>query len=901
MNDVSDKVGSLGPGAKPSSVPVPLHRVRFVDWSPSAITALALSPIPYQGSTSAARSVLAVGRDNGNIDLCMWCEDTTSGHASVAKGWTPVMTLLGDEHYKIESLAFTVSREAKYGVVGDAYLRLFSSSGGSIVSEHFLPASIAYMGERSIFAQVPDPPKVPTRTLSSHGGAVWSMAASPTGKYLAIGCEDGVVRLIDVGGDAFEHVGTGMHVAPRMTRVASRILSLAWGPPRRNVPSKPKKHVSRQGAIHTDDSDDDEDDDDEDEDVEDEWIDTFLLGGLGNSTAAVWDIMTGQLRSRLTLLKNRQEHTIVWSVAVLRDGTLVTGDSTGRVTFFDARTRIPIPGATFQCHTAGADVLTLCVSADSCAVYSAGVDQKVVEYMHVGHAWTHTGTRRLHAHDIRALAIDPPLNFLSGPASVSSSQSTPTSMSNVPILISGGLDFHLVLTPASHASWRSKQQPNNPVSSSLSTSFADTTQRRVAFVPTNGRDSVVGVAPLKRWIMLRREHSIAIWALGDHESDPWHKVWELELSTRSNLGAAAISADGQFLAVSDLYETKLYSMQATPRRIASLGPAIHGCDVPAPGASALVFTPDSSRLVLCTVHGSYIHIVQLPASATDEPVLLKSFAQHRTKRFAAASAAGSNTPTSASASDGRVLSKGHVLPDLHTTTPLSEPANHKSSAATTTELGSGREVLRDSYAPILLSVVSPDGQWLLTADAARRMHVFHLDTLSYQRALASPVCVPSSACFHPTHPSLLAIALPTNQVLFYDLEADDAPAWEASLRHEVDAQLGRIREPVVGCMWLSGNEGACSLVLYGPTWLCTARPLTTRTSVRKKRRNGQDDPTMGSGESAWSVRTTFKYQPLLYVGAMSTNEPELLVVERPYFALAQSLPPAFYRGAKYGM
>ena len=209
MNDVSDKVGSLGPGAKPSSVPVPLHRVRFVDWSPSAITALALSPIPYQGSTSAARSVLAVGRDNGNIDLCMWCEDTSSGHASVAKGWTPVMTLLGDEHYKIESLAFTVSRDAKYGMGGDAYLRLFSTSGGSIVSEHFLPASIAYMGERSIFAQVPDPPKVPTRTLSSHGGAVWSMAASPTGKYLAIGCEDGVVRLIDVGGDAFEHVGTG--------------------------------------------------------------------------------------------------------------------------------------------------------------------------------------------------------------------------------------------------------------------------------------------------------------------------------------------------------------------------------------------------------------------------------------------------------------------------------------------------------------------------------------------------------------------------------------------------------------------------------------------------------------------------------------------------------------------
>ena len=279
---------------------VPVHRVRFVDWSPSAITALALSPVAWTESAAAGRSVLAIGRDNGNIDLCTWCEGQSG---SIAQGWSPVWTLLGEENYKIESLAFTASA---------SHLRLFSTSGGSIVSEHFLPSSLT--GQQAADT------RTPTRTLSSHGGAIWSMAASPTGKFLAIGCEDGVVRLIDVAGDAFEHVGTGMHVAPRMTRVASRILSLAWGPPRRQMAT----------------SNDSDDDDDE------AWRDTYLLGGLGNSTAAVWDVPTGQLKSRLTVLKNRQEHTIVWSVAVLRDGTLVTGDSTGRVTFFDARTRISV-------------------------------------------------------------------------------------------------------------------------------------------------------------------------------------------------------------------------------------------------------------------------------------------------------------------------------------------------------------------------------------------------------------------------------------------------------------------------------------------------------------------------------------------------------------------------------
>ena len=775
---------------------VPVHRVRFVDWSPSAITALALSPVAWTESPAAGRSVLAIGRDNGNIDLCTWCEGQSG---SIAQGWSPVWTLLGEENYKIESLAFTASA---------SHLRLFSTSGGSIVSEHFLPSSLT--GQQAADT------RTPTRTLSCHGGAIWSMAASPTGKFLAIGCEDGVVRLIDVAGDAFEHVGTGMHVAPRMTRVASRILSLAWGPPRRQMAT----------------SNDSDDDDDE------AWRDTYLLGGLGNSTAAVWDVPTGQLKSRLTVLKNRQEHTIVWSVAVLRDGTLVTGDSTGRVTFFDARTRIPIPGATFQSHTAGADVLTLCVSSDARAVYSAGVDQKVVEYTHVGHAWAHTGTRRLHAHDIRALAMDPPLQL--GPV---------PSPSRVPILLSGGLDFQLVLTPASHASWRA---PNhNPVSSSVSTSFADTVQRRVSFVPAHARDSVVGVAPLHRWIMLRRERSVAIWALRD---ESWSKVWELELRMHSNLGAAAISADGRFLAASDLYETRLYDLgSGTPRRIRSLGEAVHGRNAPAPGASALAFTPDCTRLVLCTAHGSFVHVLQLPTSS-EAPHLLRSFAQHRSTRTAL---------------DGRVLSGGHGQ-----------------AAATPT--------------PIVLAAVSSDGQWLVTADTARRMHVFHLDTLSHQRALATPAYVPSGACFHPTHPSLLALVLPTNQVSFYDLEADgEAPAWEAALRRDLDAALSRIREPVVGCTWLPGPDGHASLCVYGPTWICTARPLTTlsRTS-RKKRRSGH----VVESDDAWSVRTTFRYQPLLYAGVLpSPSGSELLVIERPYFALAPTLPPAFYRGAKYGM
>lgn len=834
-------------------MPLPLHRVRFVDWMPSSITALAFSPVP---PAAQSRCVLAVGRENGNIDLCTWCEDTTTDSASeapLAKGWMVDTTLFGDINYKIEALAFT-----RTVVDGREMLRLFSTSGGSVVTEHFLPWGIACVSEG--VREKPNVHKSATRTLSSLGGAIWSMAASPLGKYLAIGCEDGIVRLIDVSGDEFEHVhstrmqGGDAGDAPRMTRVNSRILSLAWGPPRRVV-----RRAAQASAANRD---SDSSDSDEDED-EEEWREGFLLGGLGNSTVAVWDVATGQLRSRLAVLKNRNEHTIVWSVAVLADGTIVTGDSTGRVTFFDARSRVPIPGATFQCHTAGADVLALCVGSDGRAVYSAGVDQKVAEYTLVSHTWAHTATRRLHAHDIRALAMDPPFDIR---------HAAPTP-ARLPVLVSGGIDFHLVLTPAAPAQRTSYA---NPISSSVSTRFADTTQRRVPFVPQNARAPIAGGAVLsvcaaRRWMVLQRDTSVAIWALGESDEVPWYKVCELQLKTRSNLVAACVSPDGRFLAVSDLYETKLFVLERTdeglaPRRVRTLGAAIHDAPAPAPGASVLAFTPDSSRLVLGTVHGAFLHLVQLAPSGDVQ--LLRSFTQHRQR----------HTPD-----EGR---HGRVL--------AGEARMRKHAGAEPAPLSE-----RDVFATIVLAHVSPDGQWLVSIDSARRMHVFHLDTLSHQRVLASPASLPTSVCFHPERPNVLAVTLPTNQVAFYDMDAGARTgAWERDLRAQLDTHLAKVREPVIGCVWLPGAaRQEATLVLYGPTWICTARHSAAPAPGGTKRRG----EAPAEPADVWSVRTTFKYQPLLAVHAL-TRAPsaELLVVERPYFALAQSLPPSFYRGAKYG-
>ena len=63
---------------------LPLHRCRFPDWSPTAISALAITPPSFNtellgfGGASKERGVLGVGRANGDVELMCW-----GGH----QGW----------------------------------------------------------------------------------------------------------------------------------------------------------------------------------------------------------------------------------------------------------------------------------------------------------------------------------------------------------------------------------------------------------------------------------------------------------------------------------------------------------------------------------------------------------------------------------------------------------------------------------------------------------------------------------------------------------------------------------------------------------------------------------------------------------------------------------------------
>lgn len=81
-------------GTSAMSKSIAVHRCRFVDYSPSPITALAFPPLPLpslKGKKKGERDpkdkfgTLGVGHANGNIDLLEWTGE--EGETQASQAW----------------------------------------------------------------------------------------------------------------------------------------------------------------------------------------------------------------------------------------------------------------------------------------------------------------------------------------------------------------------------------------------------------------------------------------------------------------------------------------------------------------------------------------------------------------------------------------------------------------------------------------------------------------------------------------------------------------------------------------------------------------------------------------------------------------------------------------------
>lgn len=211
-------------------------------------------------------------------------------------------------------------------------------------------------------------------------------------------------------------------------------------------------------------------------------------------------------------------------------------------------------------------------------MYASGVDQRVHEFSLVSVAstdsttsgpprWIHTRSRRLHAHDVRCIAIWPPPQLFPPKLLPRNAARERTA----PVLATGGLDKTLILTPVAPPSLIGTTALN-PFLRGQAPSLEDSFYRRLPYAQLGASGgNLVQAASKARYIMCRYDTKISVWrvqpprpqSLADigipaTPEDAWKKMLDMDLKVDTTLSASAISADGQWMAVSDAYETKLF-------------------------------------------------------------------------------------------------------------------------------------------------------------------------------------------------------------------------------------------------------------------------------------------------------------------------------------------------------
>ena len=296
-----------------------VHRCRFVKWVPESIDAM---------TCNSDGDNIAVARSDGTVEIWRMHSDTK---------WEIESVITGSKDAIISSMWWSTQHQR----------RLFVTSLNGTLWE----IDVSILSRK--------------RIVDSNGGSIWCSGINETTQQLAIGCEDGRIRLFSIEDD-------DLHFSKGFVSTSKRIVSLTW-------------HVENN-VIYT---------------------------GSEDGIIYRWNAITGRNESRITLDTVANNRSVVWSLLVLQDVTLVSGDSFGNLCFWDGEM-----GTLLQKFThLTADILTLCTDSKNSVLYASGVDAQVAEYRSITEAsngssvnrrsWKFSYTNRAHSHDVRALVIAP--------------------------------------------------------------------------------------------------------------------------------------------------------------------------------------------------------------------------------------------------------------------------------------------------------------------------------------------------------------------------------------------------------------------------------------------------------------------------------------------------------------
>ncbi|OUS49586.1 quinon protein alcohol dehydrogenase-like superfamily [Ostreococcus tauri] len=650
-----------------------------------------------------------------------------------------------------------------------------------------------------------------------------------TAQLLAVACDDGCARLLTmVGGDG---VGSGLTHKRAFLRVQGRLLSLAW-------------HPSEE----------------------------LLACGSSRGTVHVMDCVNFNEMRRISVcnvaygahgILNATDENCVWALTYLPDGTLVSGDSDGAVTFWDAKFGTEL--SRHQQHKA--DVLALAATPSGKKVFASGVDSQLAEFEKLDehlekeegyNQWTYTTSKRPHTHDVRALVM----------AATSSADEDG-------ILISGGNDAQLL---AYNAGLFRKQHPV-----------------RVVSVPQRTPISITGVGgPNPPLLLAEHAQWLDVWRIGESRkradkregtmklaAAPAH-VLRAELAGTRHVLCSAISPNGKMIAVSDVQTLRLFEIQSPKDDNDDMTWSITRQDPPAGVTSArlLAFAPDGKHLAAVS-HAGAVNIIDLESWTLCD--VLKS---HLPKHTAAATAL----------------------------------------AAAIRHTGEGDDVVtvKDIAVPVVNHVqVSGDNQWLvvvtarganetdravdgLTQTIGGGVHVYNFDTMKLHVSLPPPKTHsswPPISAVAISSGGVLALAGPSNALFTYDIDQVKPTKWSAALFEAgVDAPTALREMPGQICGLSFDPKSKKSVLLaHTPTAIArvdlSAKITDDATSTNKKKRRRERErgapENYATADAPGGIRVVKLDNPCLYLGYAGVNK--ALLIERPWADVLKSMAHPLYR------
>ncbi|XP_059192123.1 U3 small nucleolar RNA-associated protein 4 homolog [Centropristis striata] len=287
-----------------------VHRVRFFDYMPAAIRAMAFN---------SRTERLALARADGALEIFNFSDN-----------YFQEKMIPGRDGRTVEALCW----------VGP---RLFSAGLNGEITEYDLENLR------------------PRYTVEAYGGPIWTISSNSQGTLLAVGCEDGTVKM-------FEILEQGIQFQRNLDRQKGRIISLSWHP---------------SGKL--------------------------IAAGMMDMIR-IFDAETGQATHRLLVERgmgaSKSREVVVWSIAFLSDHTIVSGDSGGKVQIWDG-----ITGTLVRTHLVTKwDVMALAVSQDESSLVAGTSEGTVIQFQFLSNTvdqqekeWVRTRTFKNHSHDVRAL------------------------------------------------------------------------------------------------------------------------------------------------------------------------------------------------------------------------------------------------------------------------------------------------------------------------------------------------------------------------------------------------------------------------------------------------------------------------------------------------------------------